>query len=124
MTCNVAYNVAGGGCCGVWGGGGAGGGGGGGGGFGAAAAVAADVVVVVVGRGGGGSGGGPVIPPVNWKGVVLPRQRSSRTMKTLPRCNGFYSVSSVVERSLYLRDFFYYFDLCLRDFLNEFFKYF
>ena len=25
----------------------------------------------------------PVIPPVHWKGVALPRQRSSRTLKTL-----------------------------------------
>ena len=39
MTCNVAYNVAGGGCCGVWGGGR---GGGGGGGFGAAAELSAE----------------------------------------------------------------------------------
>ena len=111
MQCNAAYNVAGGGCCGVWGGGG---GGGGGGGFGAAAAVAADVVVVVVGRGGGGSGGGPVIPPVNWKGVVLPRQRSSRTMKTLSNCKGLYNVFFAVERFLYLRDFLNYF--CFIDF--------
>ena len=25
----------------------------------------------------------PVIPPVHWKGVALPRQRSSRTLRTL-----------------------------------------
>ena len=68
----------------------------------------------------------PVIPPVHWKGVALPQQRSSRTLKTLSNCKGFYSVLSAVERFLYLRDFFYYFDrffnLCLRDFLNKFFK--
>ena len=39
----------------------------------------------------------PVIPPVHWKGVALPRQRSSRTMKTLSNCKGFYSVLSAVE---------------------------
>ena len=37
-----------------------------------------------------------------------------------------YSLFSAVERFLYLRDFFCYFDrffnLCLRDFLNEFFN--
>ena len=68
----------------------------------------------------------PVIPPVHWKGVALPRQRSSRTMKTLSNCKGFYSVFSAVERFLYLRDFFYHFDiffnLCLRDLLNKCFK--
>ena len=68
----------------------------------------------------------PVIPPVHWKGVALPRQRSSRTLKTLSNCKGFYSVFSAVERVLYLRYLFHYFDtffnLCLRDFLNKFFK--
>ena len=68
----------------------------------------------------------PVIPPVHWKGVTLPRQRSSRTLKTLSNCKGFYRVFSAVERFLYLRDFFYYFDrffnLCLSDFLNKCFK--
>ena len=68
----------------------------------------------------------PVIPPVHWKGVALPRQMSSRTLKTLSNCKGFYSVFSAVERFLYLRDFFYYFDRffnsCLRDFLNKFSK--
>ena len=52
----------------------------------------------------------PVIHPVHWKGVSLPRQRSSRTLKTLSNCKGFYRVFSAVERFLYLRDFFYYFD--------------
>ena len=47
----------------------------------------------------------PVIPPVHWKGVALPLQRSSRTLKTLSNCKGFYSVFSAVERFLYLRDF-------------------
>ena len=51
----------------------------------------------------------PVIPPVHWKGVALPRQRSSRTLKTLSNCKGIYSVFSAVERYLYLRDFFYNF---------------
>ena len=59
-------------------------------------------------------------------GVTLPRQRSSRTLKTLSNCKGFYRVFSAVERFLYLRDFFYYFDrffnLCLSDFLNKCFK--
>merc|ERR1711942_538483 len=68
----------------------------------------------------------PVIPPVHWKGVTFPRQRSSRTLKTLSNWKGFYRVFSAVERFLYLRDFFYYFDrfftLCLRDFLNKCFK--
>ena len=50
----------------------------------------------------------PVILP--WKGLALPRQRSSRTLKTLSNCKGFYSVFFAVERFLYLRDFFYYFD--------------
>ena len=40
----------------------------------------------------------PVIPQVHWKGVALPRQRSSRTLKTLSNCKGFYSVFSAVER--------------------------
>ena len=66
----------------------------------------------------------PVIPPVHWKGVALPRQRSSRTLKTSSNCKGFYSVVSAVERFLYLRDFFFYFDgffnMCLRDLLNKF----
>ena len=52
----------------------------------------------------------PVIPLVHWKGVALPRQRSLRTLKTITNCKGFYSVFSAVERFLYLRDFFYYFD--------------
>ena len=43
----------------------------------------------------------PVIPPVHWKGVALPRQRSSRTLKTLSNFKGFYSVF------LQLRDFFW-----------------
>ena len=60
----------------------------------------------------------PVIPPVDWKGVALPQQRSSRTVKTLSNCKGFYSVFSAVERFLHLRDF----NLCLRDILNRFFK--
>ena len=47
----------------------------------------------------------PVIPPVHWKGVALPRQRSSRTLKTLSNLKGFYSVFSAVERFPYLRDF-------------------
>ena len=68
----------------------------------------------------------PVIPPVHWKGVALPRQRSSRALKTLYKCKGFYSIFSAVERFLYLRDFFYYFNrffnLWLRHFLNRFFK--
>merc|ERR1711942_385744 len=68
----------------------------------------------------------PVIPPVHWKGVTLPRQRSSRTLKTSSNCKGFYRVLSAVERFLYLRDFFFYFDgffnMCLRDFLNKFSK--
>ena len=66
-----------------------------------------------------------VIPLVHWKGVALPRQRSSRTLKAFSNCKGFYSVFSAVERFLYLRDFFYYFDrffsLCSRDFLIKFF---
>ena len=60
------------------------------------------------------------------EGVALPRQRSSRTLKTSSNCKGFYSVVSAVGRFLYLRDFFFYFDgffnMCLRDFLNKFFK--
>ena len=53
---------------------------------------------LVVGGGGGLRGGEcPVIPPVHWKGVALPRQRSSRTLKTLSNCKGFYSVLSAVE---------------------------
>ena len=52
----------------------------------------------------------PVIPPVHWKGVALPRQWSSRTLKTLSNCKGFYSVFSAVERFLGLRDFFDHFD--------------
>ena len=56
----------------------------------------------------------PVIPPVHWKGVTLPRQRSSRTLKTLSNCKGFYRVFSAVERFLYLRDFLNYF--CFIDF--------
>ena len=52
----------------------------------------------------------PVIPPVHWKGVALPQQRSSRILKTLSNCKGFYSVFSAVERFLYLGDFFYYVD--------------
>ena len=68
----------------------------------------------------------PVIPLVHWKGVALPRQRSSRTLKTLSNCKCFYSVFSAVEWFLYLRDFFYYFDrffnFCLRDFFNTFSK--
>ena len=62
----------------------------------------------------------------DWKGVALPQQRSSRILKTLSNCKGFYRVFSAVERFLYLRDFFYYFDrffnLCLSDFLNKCFK--
>ena len=61
----------------------------------------------------------PVIPPVHWKGVALPQQRSLRTLKTLSIARAFI-VFSAVERFLYLRDFFYYFDrffnICLRDF--------
>ena len=72
-----------------------------------------------------GEGKCPVIPPVHWKGDALPQQ-TSRTLKTLSNYKGFYSVFSAVERFLYLRDFFYYFDiffkLWLRDFLNRFFK--
>ena len=68
----------------------------------------------------------PLIPPVHWKVVALPRQRSSRTLQTLSNCQGLYSVLSAVERFLFLRDLFDYFDrffnLCLRDFLNIFFK--
>ena len=68
----------------------------------------------------------PVIPPVHWNVVALPWQRSSRLLKTLSNCKGFYSVVSAVKRFLYLRDFFYHFDrffnLCLRDFLNNFSK--
>ena len=67
----------------------------------------------------------PVILQVHWKGVNLPRQRSSRPLKTI-KFEGIYSLFSAVKRFLYLRDFFYYFDrffnLCLRDFLNNFFK--
>ena len=55
--------------------------------------------------------GCPVIPPVHWKGVALPRQRSSRTLKTLSNCKGFYSVFSAVERFLYLRDILNYLGL-------------
>ena len=83
-------------------------------------------VPITTGNGPEDSNWRPVIPPVHWKGVALPRQRSSRTLKTLSNCKGFYSVFSAVERFLYLRDFFYYFDrffnLCLRDFLNKFCK--
>ena len=38
-----------------------------------------------------------VIPPVHWKGVALPRQRLSRTLKTLSNCKGFYSVFIEVQ---------------------------
>ena len=47
----------------------------------------------------------PVIPPVHWKGVALPRQRSLRTLKTLSNCKGLYSLFSAVERFPYLQDF-------------------
>ena len=57
----------------------------------------------------------PVIPPIHWNGVALPWQRALRTLKTLSNCKGFYNVFSAVERFLYLRDFFYNFDLI--DFL-------
>ena len=56
----------------------------------------------------------PVIPPVHWKGVSLPWQGSLRTLKTLSKFKGF-SLFSAIERFLYLRDFFYNFDLI--DFL-------
>ena len=42
----------------------------------------------------------PVIPPVYWKGVALPRQRSSGTLKTLSNVKGLYSQFSAVERFL------------------------
>ena len=51
----------------------------------------------------------PVIPLVHWKGVALPRQRSSRTMKTLYDCNSLNCLFSAVERSPYLRDILNYF---------------
>ena len=58
----------------------------------------------------------PVIPPVHWKGFALPRQRSSRTLKTLSNCKGFYSVFLVLrDFSCHFKRFF---NLCLRDFLN------
>ena len=53
----------------------------------------------------------PVIPPVHWKGVALPRQRSSRTLKTLSNFKGLFSMLSAIERFLYLRDMFYHFGL-------------
>ena len=64
----------------------------------------------------------PIIPPVHWKGVALPRQRSSRTLKTLSNCKGFYSVFSAVERYLYLRDFFYYYDRFFNFIFERFLK--
>ena len=45
----------------------------------------------------------PVIPLVHWKGVALPRKRSSRTLKTFSNCKGFYSVFSAVDRSVFER---------------------
>ena len=53
----------------------------------------------------------PVIPPVHWKGVALPRQRSSRTLNTVSDFMGLYSLFSVIERFTYLRDFLNYFGL-------------
>ena len=41
----------------------------------------------------------PVIPPVHWKGVALPRQRSLRTLKTLS------NLMAYIVRFLQLRDF-------------------
>ena len=64
----------------------------------------------------------PVIPPVHWKGVVLPRQRSSRTLKTLSNCKDFYSLFSAFERLLELFWFDRFFYLSLRDFLNKVFR--
>ena len=60
----------------------------------------------------------PVIPPVHWKGVALPRQMSLRTLKTLSNVKGLYSLFSAVERFTYLRYFLNYFGLI--DFLFEF----
>ena len=59
----------------------------------------------------------PVIPLVHWKGVALPRQRSSRTIKTLYNCNGFYCLFSAVERSPHLRDFLNYSELILNFYI-------
>ena len=47
-----------------------------------------------------------VIPLVHWKGVALPRQRSSRTLKTLSNFKGLFSL---VERFPYLINFLDYF---------------
>ena len=41
----------------------------------------------------------PVIPPVHWKGVALPRQRSSKTLKTLSNLKAY------IVGFLQLRDF-------------------
>ena len=49
----------------------------------------------------------PVIPPVHWKGVALPRQRSSRTLKTL------YITLAFIVCFQYLQIC----NICLRDFL-------
>ena len=47
----------------------------------------------------------PVIPPVHWKEVALPRQRSLRTLKTFYDLKGLYRLFSAVERFPYLKDF-------------------
>ena len=73
----------------------------------------------------GGGGECPVIPPVHWKRVAFPLQRSSRTLKTLSNFKGLYSLFSAVERYPYLRDFLNHFGLIdfvylsLRDILNQ-----
>ena len=76
----------------------------------------------------------PAIPLVLWKGVALPRQRSSRTfsvlddlLMTLSNFKSFYSLLSAFVRFLNLRDFLFFFKsmferlpkLSFRDFLDK-----
>ena len=67
----------------------------------------------------------PVIPPVHWKGVAFPRQRSSRTLKTLANLRAYIVCFlqfeiSVFEICLKLVWLVRFFDLCLKDLLIKF----
>ena len=82
----------------------------------------------------------PVIPPVHLKKVALPRQRSSRTLKTFTNLSAYivcflqlrdFCISEITHIILFDRFFNLYFlnrglnryfDLWLRDFLNQVFK--